>query len=137
MMPETRQEQPQISNGVPNANPDNAAVSGELSVREAVRRTLAELGDDAELDEVLAYLDTKFALTPPRGTVQTYLSLARKQRRDGAASEPRRRGRPRKANSNDPTLNPALDEVLDAVEILRDLSDRLGDENLRRLLDAL
>jgi hypothetical protein len=35
------------------------------------------------------------------------------------------------------TPSPALDEVIDAVEILRDLADRLGEDNLRRLLDAL
>jgi hypothetical protein len=32
---------------------------------------------------------------------------------------------------------PALDDVIEAVEILRDLLDRLGDDNVRRLLDAL
>jgi hypothetical protein len=32
---------------------------------------------------------------------------------------------------------PALDEVIEVVEILRDLLDRFGDDNLHRLPDAL
>ncbi|MGH2509716.1 MAG: hypothetical protein ACRDHZ_20240, partial [Ktedonobacteraceae bacterium] len=102
--------------------PDTATPPSDLSVREAVRRAVAELGPDAELDDVLAHLHTKFALTPPRGTAQTYLCLARKDARDAANSEPRRRGRPRKTAANGPAPPaPALDDVIEAVEILRDL----------------
>jgi hypothetical protein len=132
-------------NGVPgtdtlDATPtvETAAALGDLSVREDVRRTVAELGADAELDDVLAHIQSKYGLCPPRGTAQSYLSLARKDARDGLSGELRRRGRPRKVavNGQLPPA-PALDEVIDAVEILRDLSDSLGEDNLRRLLDAL
>jgi hypothetical protein len=30
-----------------------------------------------------------------------------------------------------------VEEVVDALEVLRELCDRLGDDNVRRLLDAL
>lgn len=122
----------------PTPSPESATASGDISVREAVRRVLAELGPDAELDAMLARIESQFGLSPPRGTVQTYLSLARKDNRDGSSGEPRRRGRPRKASGNGPPVaTPSIDEVIEAVEILRDLSDRIGDDNLRRLLDAL
>jgi hypothetical protein len=42
---------------------------------------------------------------------------------------------PESANGQPPA--PALDEVIDAVEILCGLLDCLGDNNLHRLLDAL
>jgi hypothetical protein len=118
--------------------PPESTPSGDISVREAVRRVLAELGPDAELEAVLARIESQFSLCPPRGTVQTYLSLARKDNREGASGESRRRGRPRKAAGNGPPpAAPSIDEVIEAVEILRDLLDRLGDDNLHRLLDAL
>ena len=122
----------------PAPTAESAATSGDISVREAVRRVLTELGPDAELDAVLTRIEAQFGLCPPRGTVQTYLFLARKDTRDSASGEPRRRGRPRKAGGNGhPPPAPSIDEVVEAVEILRDLSDRLGEDNLHRLLDAL
>jgi hypothetical protein len=127
-------------NGVADATPtpETTAPPGDISVREAVRRAVAELGADAELDDILAHLQSKYSLCPPRGTVQSYLSLARKEARDGTISEPRRRGRPRRSASvNGPAPTPSLDDAIDALEILRDLADRLGDDNLHRLLDVL
>ena len=117
---------------------ETTAAPGDISAREAVRRVVAELGADAELEDVLAHIQSKYGLCSPRGTAQSYLSLARKGTRDGSPNEPRRRGRPRKlaVNGQSPPA-PALDEVIDAVEILRDLLDSLGEDNLRRLLDAL
>ena len=126
-------------NGVADATPTDESIAqpGDISAREAVRRSVAELGAEAELDDVLAHIQAKYGLCPPRGTAQSYLSLARKDARDGPPTEPQRRGRPRKLAANGQPPAPALDEVIDAVEILRDLSDRLGDDNLRRLFDAL
>jgi hypothetical protein len=129
-------------NGVADATPttETAARLGDISAREAVRRAVAELGADAELDDVIAQLQSKYNLCPPRGTVQSYLSLARKESRDGSAAEPRRRGRPRRsaaANGQTLTPTPSIDDAIDALEILRDLTDRLGDDNLHRLLDVL
>ena len=116
---------------------ETTATPGDISAREAVRRSVAELGPDAELDDVLAHIQSKYGLCPPRGTAQSYLSLARRDARDGPLTEPRRRGRPRKPAVNGQPPAPALDKVIEAVEILRDLADRLGEDNLRRLLDAL
>lgn len=125
-----------VADDTPTA--ENSASPSDISAREAVRRGVAELGADAELDDVLAHIQNKYGLNPPRGTAQSYLSLARKDARDGPPTAPRRRGRPRKlaANGQSPPAL-ALDEVIDAVEFLRDLFDRLGEDNLRRLLDAL
>ena len=58
--------------------PETAVPGGDISAREAVRRAVAELGADAELDDVLAHLQAKYGLCPPRGTAQSYLSLAAK-----------------------------------------------------------
>ena len=130
------EQQPEAKVVVPTSEIDSTPA--DISVREAVRRAVAELGADVELDDVLAHIQSKYNLCPPRGTAQSYLSLARKDARDGLPNEPRRRGRPRKLAPNGqapPAL--ALDEVIDAVEFLRDLFDRLGEDNLRRLLDAL
>ena len=118
-------------------SPETATPVGDISAREAVRRAVAELGADVELDDVLAHIHSKYVLCPPRGTAQSYLSLTRKDARDGPLTEPRRRGRPRKPAVNGQPPAPALDKVIEAVEILRDLADRLGEDNLRRLLDAL
>lgn len=127
-------------NGIPEATPtaETTASPGDISAREAVRRAVSELGADAELDDVIAHLQSKYNLCPPRGTVQSYVSLARKEARDGSPTEPRRRGRPRRsASANGQSPTPSIDEVIHAVEILHDLLDRLGDDNLHRLLDAL
>ena len=129
-----------VLDGIAEATPaaETTATPGDISVREAVRRAVAVLGPDAELDDLLAHIQNKYGLCPPRGTAQSYLSLTRRDARDGLPTDPRRRGRPRKlvVNSHSPPAL-ALGEVIDAVEILRDLSDRLGEDNLRRLLDAL
>ncbi len=120
--------------------PESAAPGGDISAREAIHRAVAELGPEAEIDDVLTYLRAKYGLCPPRVTAQSYLSLARKDARDGTSTETRRRGRPRKLAANYlcfPPPSPTLDDAIDAVEILRDLCDRLGDDDVCRLLDAL
>jgi hypothetical protein len=121
------------------APPEPAPAAGDLSAREAVRRALGELGPDAEVEAVHAHLQSRFGLTPPRTTVQNYLNLARKDLRDGIPLEPRRRGRPRKppANGTAPVPAALVEAVVEALEVLRDLCDRLGDDNVRRLLDTL
>jgi hypothetical protein len=106
-------------NGVADATPatETVAPPGDISAREAVRRAVAELGADAELDDVIAHLQSKYNLCPPRGTVQSYLSLARKEARDGTAEPRRRRGRPRRTaaiNGQTLTPTPSIDDAIDA-----------------------
>ena len=52
-------------------------------------------------------------------------------------SERKRKKLKEKGRSSIPGDPGALDAVIDAIETLRDLAGRIGDDNLRRLLDAL
>jgi hypothetical protein len=138
-----RQEDPLDGSALSPQRSESSPVPGEISAREAVRRAVGELGAEVEVEDVLAHVQGKYGLDPPRATALAYLSEAKKDVRHGAGLEPRRRGRSRKGAGNGhpacapPVAAPAVEEVVDALEVLRELCDRLGDDNIHRLLDTL
>jgi hypothetical protein len=63
MTQDIAEPQAEDRNGVADAMPtaETVAAPGDISAREAVRRAVAELGPDAELDDVIAHLQSKYS----------------------------------------------------------------------------
>jgi hypothetical protein len=106
-----------------------------LSKLEAVRRTMAELGNDAKPLAIQAHLKKTFGIDMDPKLISNYKNLVKKT----AGGKPKGR----KPKAAEAAQAPALRArtaggiSLDDIRAVKELSDRLGADKVRELVDLL
>jgi hypothetical protein len=108
----------------------------------AVREAVKTLGVEASLADVRKWVKDKYNLEMTDATLQNYVSAARKEVREQTgkppARAPRKQAMPAAARSS--TGNGAglgVDQVVEAITVLKGLVQKLGKENVAKLVEAL
>ncbi len=132
------------------AAPGPRADQGEkITKKEAVRRALAELGDDAEIARLQGHILERFGydMTPghistTRGSLFKEAGKTRPKKRKKPGPKP---GSKRKAKAEEagpqlekaPAATAAQGGLVDCVIRVQDLIEQLGADQLRKLIDLL
>jgi hypothetical protein len=118
----------------------------------AVREAVKELGVEALIGDVRQWVKDKYDLDMSDGLAQTYTYTARKElrERNGSASPntPKKAvmqaSTPPKAVTPPPVqapvskgASPGVEEIIEAINVLKGLAQKLGKDNLVKLLDAV
>jgi hypothetical protein len=103
----------------------------------AVREAVKALGVDAPVAEVRKWVKEKFNLDLTDAVAQNYVSIGRRELRDGTPGKVKRAKAAPRAMPKVMGNGLAIDQVIGAVTTLRGLVGTLGKENLLKLVEAL
>jgi hypothetical protein len=108
----------------------------------AVREAVKTLGVESPLAEVRKWVREKYALEMTDATLQNYVSAARKEVRErngrAPAKAPRKQAMPTAARSSRGNgVGLGVDQVVEAITVLKGLVQKLGKDNVAKLLEAL
>jgi hypothetical protein len=104
----------------------------------AVREAVKVLGVAAPVADVRKWVQDKYKLDLTDSVAQNYTSIARRETRTGSngkAPAPKKRGGGRKKAAA--VGGAGVDEVVNAVATLKQLTDKLGKDNVVKLVGAL
>jgi hypothetical protein len=107
----------------------------------AVREAVKTLGVEASLGEVRKWVKDKYNLDMTDATLQNYVSAARKEVREQTgkppARTPRKQAMPAAARTSSSSPALRVDQVVEAITVLKGLMQKLGKDNVAKLLEAL
>jgi hypothetical protein len=108
----------------------------------AVREAVKTLGVEASLADVRKWVKDKYNLDMTDATLQNYVSAARKEVREQTGKPPARTPRKQamRAAARSSTGSGAglgVDQVVEAITVLKGLVQKLGKENVAKLVEAL
>lgn len=108
---------------------------GDITKAEAVRQTLAELGNDAKPLQIQDHLKTKFGMDMATSVISNYKSVLLKRARGKKA----RRGSPKaQAEAAAPNhVSPPDGIRLEDIRAVKQLVDQMGAEKVRQLAEVL
>jgi hypothetical protein len=114
-----------------------------ITTLNAVREAVKTLGVESPLAEVRKWVKHQYNLAMTDATAQKYFYDARKELREQTATPPpartpRKQAMPaaaRSAGGNSAGLG--VDQVVEAITVLKGLVQKLGKDNLAKLLGAL
>jgi hypothetical protein len=128
-----------------NGTPPGAAASG-LSKMDAVRRALAELGNDAMPKRIQAFVKERFGVEMTNGHVsdckKKILKKGKGKAKRAAAKPPAQASAARTKAASEPPVRPAPAPpawaiALADIEATKALVERVGADSLKRLIDLL
>jgi hypothetical protein len=117
----------------------------------AVRLAVKQLGVEAPVAEVRKLVKDKYNIDLTDAVAQNYVSIGRRELRDGNGKAAKVKGRPKAAPAPMPAPTPApvfatpkamgngvaIEQVIGAVTTLKGLVGTLGKDNLFKLVEAL
>jgi hypothetical protein len=102
----------------------------------AVREAVKTMGVDASVEAVRKWVKENYSLDLTDSVAQNYTSIARKEARagsNGAAAPARKKRGPKPAAP----ASAGVDDVVNAVAMLKTLTDKIGKDNVVKLVGAL
>ena len=109
-----------------------------ISKMEAMRRTLAQLGQDAKPLEIQAYVESEFGIDMNTNVISAYKSMLKAKKPAAkaakAATAPAANGA--KA-AHAPASKPAGGISMDDIRAIKEMADRIGANKVKELADVL
>jgi len=129
----------------PEAEPETVEATPEghdslggspMSKAQAVRNALAEGVE--EIGDIEGFVKSRYGIEIPRQMISAYKAMEKK-RAEKATGKPGRKSRGAESSGSAPRARSggSESELLDAMEAMKPLVDKLGAENVKRIVDLL
>jgi hypothetical protein len=102
-----------------------------ITKMEAVRRALAELGQDAQPSDIQSYVKSKFGIDMEKTMISSYKTSLKAAGKSALTRKPKSQGA--RATSTRTTGGISLDDI----RAVKELADRIGADKVRELAEVL